>query len=156
MNNVSKVLEEYAEKLASVYKQKLQGSKDTGKLISSIKTEVKKNDTNYEVVLHLEDYWKWIEDGRPAGKFPPTSNILKWIQTKNIMPKPYTLPSGKQVVPSNMQLAFLIGRKIATEGYKGNEYLSDSLKQIQDNFIKDLSEAFGKDIMAELLIEFRQ
>lgn len=153
---IEEVLKEYAEKLTALYKEKLLQSEDTGNLISSVSFDIKKNGQDYEIVLNLEDYWKYIEEGREEGKFPPRNEILKWIETKPILPRPYVLPSGSNIVPTNMQLAYLIGRKIANEGIEGKHYLQDVLDNDVDSFIKDLTKALAQDVMEQLLTEFNK
>lgn len=50
--------------------------------------------------------WKYINEGRTAGKRPPMGVIEQWIKDKGIVPEDISIKS----------LAFLIGRKIGNEG----------------------------------------
>lgn len=55
-------------------------------------------------------YAQQLETGRNAGRFPPISAIEKWIDDKNISAR-----LNGEITKS--QLAFLIARKIAKEGW---------------------------------------
>jgi hypothetical protein len=41
----------------------------------------------------LPEYWKYVEDGRKSGKYPPLETIKKWIEVKPVLPRP--LANGK-------------------------------------------------------------
>ena len=60
----------------------------------------------YWVTIEMEDYWEYVNDGRPPGKMPPLDKIEEWIKVKPIQPKPYTY------TPSVRSLSFLIQRSI--------------------------------------------
>lgn len=82
---------------------------------------IKISDKSFEVYLELEDYWKYLEYGRKPGKFPPPDKIKEWIRIKPVIPRPY---KGK--LPTTNQLAYLIGRKIATKGTPATNLLSNT------------------------------
>ena len=95
--------------------------------------------------MNLNEYWKWIEGGRP-----PTENdgngelrraIKQWIRVKGIIPRP--LEDGK--LPTENQLAYLISRKIHTLGYEGTGLLQ---KSIDDNeeFMERIENAMLEDV----------
>jgi hypothetical protein len=77
--NLEAVLKQYGEQLLSIYRQKLlqTGSDDTGTLGNTLNYIVEDQDEVYEVSLQIQDYWKYVEDGRNAGKFPPISDIKR-------------------------------------------------------------------------------
>ena len=58
----------------------------TGNLLNSIDYKVQYNDREIWVELHLEEYYKWVENGRGPGKFPPPDKILEWIRIKPVIP----------------------------------------------------------------------
>lgn len=100
------------------------GSNASGKLSQSIKGKVKQNGKWLEVSISLEDYWKYIEYGTKPH-FPPVDKIKEWIRVKPILPRP--LSNGK--LPTNDQLAFLIGRKISKVGTKPRPFLQKSITE---------------------------
>ena len=138
-----RVLEEYAIRLRNLYQDKLiKGDKiATGDLMNNVEYIIEKDSRSVSVSLQLEDYWKYVEEGRAPGKFPPVDKILDWIRVKPIVPDER---SGR--LPTENQLAFLIGRKIAEEGIEGTHYLQESQEEVLVEFEDKLSEAVGKDV----------
>ena len=109
--NIERVLKEYAQLAGDTYRNymKLGGKDASGTLSQSARAEVRVNGSRYEVVMHLEEYWKFIEAGRRPGKFPPPDKIRQWLEVKPVIPRP--MKNGK--LPTIKQLTYLIGRKIA-------------------------------------------
>lgn len=143
-DNVNSVLEEYAEKFADLYKRKLNDDdkKATGNLIDSIKTSIQANGETLEVKLETPDYYTFVENGRkPGGKFPPLNVIEKWIQHKRIRPE-----NREGRLPTQKQLAFLIGRKIAEEGIKPGNYVINTIKELNDIYVEKIKEALDIDL----------
>lgn len=143
LTELQKVLQDYAKDVTDRYKDVLANnghiaSKD---LVNSIKTEVKVGDAAYEVTMTLKDYWKYVEnDTRPH--FPPPSALIRWIEVKPVIPRP--MANGK--LPTTKQLAYLIGRKIATEGTTGTHDLEKTKTDIFSWYKDRLSEALGHDV----------
>lgn len=152
--NTINVLEDYADLLATNYKNALieTGSVASSTLVNSVTTSVKVGTNRISVVMELADYWKWVEDGRKPGKFPPVDNIINWIQVKPIIPQPYQIPSGREVTPTEKQLAYLIGRKIANEGIEGKHQLSETNDALFEQFRERITEALIQDISEEISI----
>ena len=90
-------------------------------LASTVTSEVIVKGTTYEVVLNLQDYWKYVEEGtRPH--WPPKDAILHWVEVKPVIPR----PDAKGRIPSPKSLAFLISRKIAKKGTTGTHDLKET------------------------------
>ena len=144
--HLQKALADYATAIEDKYKQNLEhsGRRATGNLITSVNTKVDIDGNLYEIELQLEDYWKYVEEGRGAGKFPPVDKILEWIKVKPILPYPDR--NGK--LPTENQLAFLIGRKIANEGFEGTNDLEETMETVDYEAI--IEEALDKDVLCEL------
>lgn len=111
----------------STYKSTLEnkGKRASGALIDTIKHKIKIDGKYILVILNLEEYYRWVELGRNPGKFPPPDAIKRWIQIKPILPRPNS--NGK--IPTENQLAFLIGRKIYREGIKPTHALRDTIRE---------------------------
>lgn len=111
----------------STYKSTLEnkGKRASGALIDTIKHKIKVQGKWIEISLNLQDYWYYVENGRKPGKFPPPDAIKRWIQIKPILPRPNS--NGK--IPTENQLAFLIGRKIYREGIKPTHALRDTIRE---------------------------
>lgn len=146
------VLEKYGRAVSDLYKEELRnmGKKASGGLINSVEYEVVTEKYSTSVVLHLADYWKYVERGRRPGKFPPPDAIRKWIEVKPILPRPFK--NGK--LPTTEQLTFLIGRKIKEKGIEPSPALELSVETVNKVYMPMLEEAFALDVgeMADKLL----
>lgn len=102
----------------------------------------------YTVTINLQEYWKFVEDGRSSGFWPPVDAINEWISNKPelLIPKPYTLPSGKEVIPTQDQIAYLIGRKIFNDGIAPKPMLLESIHELDGELTLQLAEAIHLDV----------
>ena len=147
--NLEQVLKEYGKAVEDHYRERLikDNKKASGELINRLRFVYRHKGLSWEISLKLKDYWYYVEHGRKAGKFPPPNKILEWIEIKPVLPYPNA--NGK--LPTPQQLAFLIGRKIATKGIEAGNQLADTLEEINDIYMskielaleKDLDESFG-------------
>lgn len=146
LDNLKIELENFAKDLISKYKDNLAANDHiaSGNLANNINFNVNMGDNSATIEITLEDYWKYVENGRKSGRFPPIDNILQWIRVKNILP---TEINGK--LPTEKQLAYLIGRKIAEEGTKGTEDYKQAKDYIESIFIDRLRIALMKDFDEE-------
>lgn len=141
--NTQRVLGEFAQELRNRYQDNLirDGKIATGNLLNSIEYKVQYDDRAIWVELHLEEYYKWVENGRGPGKFPPPDKILEWIRIKPIIPDDR---GGR--LPTEQQLAFLIGRKIAERGLEPGNQLHNAMDDIYSQFEERIDEAIVLDI----------
>ena len=153
--NTKRVLEEYAVKLRNTYQDNLirDGKIASGQLLNSIEYKVQYDDRAIWVELHLEEYYKWVENGRAPGKYPPwddpDNGILKWIRIKPIIPDDR---GGR--LPTERQLSFLIARKIAEQGIEPGYQLRDAQREMMDEFEDRIDEAIALDINDAIEIIF--
>lgn len=143
-NNLFNVLEEYADNAKRIYQNKLSANNvnASGNLFNSIQTRIVKGSDRYDVYLDLNDYWIYVENGRKAGgKFPPLDKILEWIKVKPVLPRPDD--NGK--IPTENQLSFLIGRKIAREGIEPRPLLAETINELNQYYLPKLQEALESD-----------
>lgn len=162
--NTYNVLMEFAQRLRNLYQDKLirDDKIATGDLLNSVEYRVEKGNQAISVVLQLEDYYKWVEEGRPPG-YPPIDAIREWIRAKPIIPD-----ERNGIIPDEKQLAFLIARSIAGEspnqanlknpegGIKPGYQLRDSIKETMEDFESAIEEAIGKDVSAYIDILFTE
>ena len=141
--NLMTALKDYAEEVRRLYREKLiQDDKyASGKLIQNMKTDVKALGTQFTVYLYLEDYWKYVEEGRKPGKWPPRDKIMEWIKIKPVVPREET---GKKL-PTPEQLGFLIQRKIGEEGIEAGHQLRDTVDSINAYWIPKFQQALQQD-----------
>ena len=151
--HLQQALAQYGDAIADRYKTNLEasGRRATGNLITSVNTTVTTDEQSFTIELQLEDWWKYVEEGRGPGRFPPVDKILEWLRVKPILPTP--MANGK--LPTEQQLAFLIGRKIANEGFQGTYDLEHTLQEVDYEAI--IEEALDQDVLGcldELLLMF--
>jgi len=141
--NLAKVLEEYGAAVRDAYRLELdhQDKIASGNLSTTVRYIVVKGTKTYAVDLSLADYWEYVEDGRPPGGFPPPDKILKWIEIRPIIPRPF---NGR--LPTIKQLAYLIGRKIAREGVEPTPVLEAASTTVYDEFLERIGAAITADL----------
>lgn len=148
-------INQIAQKITRVIQDKLRELKieSSGNLINSVDTEILLDDKDYVVEISLADYWKFVDEGRHAGRFPPPQAIKDYIRFKPIVPR----ANSKGKIPSTEQLAYVIGRKISREGIKPKPFLNAALDSpamdrildeiadlVQKNFVEQLDEEIDK------------
>ena len=145
--NLKEALETYGEVLEEQYREQIANNNAfaSGRLFDSVHHIVEVNDSTIDLCLSMEEYWKWVVEGRGPGKFPPLDRIEEWITIKPVAP----YPDAQGRVPSNKQLAFLIGRKIAQEGTEGKHLLDNAIENTQD-WLELIDAAISKDIEIEI------
>ena len=144
------LLNSFAQTIVNRYKDKIS-EYASGKLYKTINFEITKGSSNYIVTINLESYWIFLEKGRRAGaKMPPVSAIENWIKIRKIIPRPVTLKSGKQRVPTVKQLAYVIARSIAKRGIQPRPFMSESIDQTIEDFKSKLSAAVREDVLENL------
>lgn len=141
--NVQQVLNDYCAKVIEIYRRNLTQSDRIAsrQLYDNVSTSIKSQGTTITVNLNVADYMRYIEDGRSSGRFPPIVKIRKWIDDKGIVPR---MDSNGRL-PTLDSLAFLIGRKIANEGFKGSDDLKKTLEEINAEYIDLLNQALKRD-----------
>lgn len=144
MNIELEPIEKIANKVVELYRNELdkQGINASGTLYRNTKSKVVLNGTQLIVYLNLEDYYKFVEFGRPPGKFPPIDAIENWIKIKPVIPEPI---NGK--IPDTRQLAFLIARKISKEGYQGRHPIENIVKS---NEMKNVIQSIKNELIKQL------
>lgn len=150
-NNLQRVLGEFAQELRNTYQDNLirDDKIASGNLLNSIDYKVQYDDRAIWVELHLEDYYKWVENGRGPGKFPPPDKILEWIRIKPVIPD----DRGRKL-PTEQQLAYLIGKKIAEEGIEPGNQLHNAMDNIFPQFEEKIDEAIAQDVNEAIDIIF--
>ena len=144
------LLNSFAQTIVNRYKDKIS-EYASGKLYKTIDYSITSQTDSYLVTINLEDYWKFIERGRSAGaKMPPVSAIENWIKVRKILPRPISLKSGRQRVPTVQQLAYVIARSIAKNGIKPRPFMRESIEDTMKDFKSKLSAAVREDVLDNL------
>lgn len=146
--NLRRVLEEYVEYFVYAAQENLlrNGTNASGDLTNSLGDNIiRKNidigDDRISVKVELEDYWKYVEEGRPAGDFPSIEKIKRWIEVKPIIPE---VRNG--VKPTVGQLAFFISRKIEEEGTDPQPFFYPALEDTEKRFEESINLAIDEDL----------
>ena len=116
----------------------------TGNL-QNVDFDVVANGGTYTVSLILQDYWKYVEQGRQPGKFPNVGKLQEWIKVKPIVPKP--MKDGK--FPTEKQLTYMIGNSIKEKGIQPKPALANALRK-NENHLNKIKEAVGKSLDKEI------
>ena len=150
---VAEVLERYGAEFIELYKSNLvaSGRPASGNILKPENLYYKVNlGTNvYAVDISLLNYWKYIESGtRPH--WPPVSAIREWIKVKPVIPRP--MANGK--LPTESQLAFLIGRKISRVGTEGINDFERANQEIFSRMEMSIAEAVTEDLQRQVSIIF--
>ena len=122
--------------------------KASGNLINSLassKFVVLEVMGNILIRLDTPEYLKYVDKGRRPGKFPPPQKIRKWIDDRKIKPRG---KDGRFITKDSA--AFLIGRKIATQGIKPTNVIKKTADYILNNKKQLLGKAAKKDVMNAL------
>lgn len=144
--NLTEVLQRFAEYFHADYENRLIAHDRVAsrELLESIRTRVVTENGTWSVVVNLRDYWKYVEnDTKPH--WPPPDAILRWVEIKPTIPRPYTL-NGREI--SAKSLAYLVGRKIARVGTKGTHDLELARLKTFERFQSEIAEALGRDVVA--------
>jgi hypothetical protein len=142
-------IKDIAEGVVEQYRQLLDSENINAShtLSNTATVMVELNGTKLSISLMLQPYWKYIEHGRRAGKFPPIDNIEQWIKVKPVIPDART---GR--IPTTRQLAFLISRKIATQGIEPKSALNRAMHtSAVDDIISQIKIEIIKQMKQELL-----
>lgn len=142
--NLNNCMEDYRKFLEDVTKANMPKHYE---LKDKISFNLQVNDTLFEIEFKAPEYWKYANYGRGPGKFPPPDKIEDWIVRRKITP--YPTRSGR--TPTRKQLSYLIGRKIANEGFEGSGFLEKSVKEQEDYWEERVSEAISQDIEVQIM-----
>lgn len=143
----NKVIDEFNDKLTSKAKKNLSDSKASGRLESSLKITDKDSKGNFEIIIEMEDYGTYVDEGRKPGKGIPVNDLKKWIKEKGITLKTKSQLTQEQKINS---LAFIINRKIKKEGIDPTNFLQNALDELTPKFADDVADAYGDDILDSL------
>ncbi len=135
----------YVKGLSEIYRDLLirDDKRSSGNLIRSIQpVNSEMEGSRITGAMSLASYWKYVENGRRAGKWPPYDAILRWVTEKPVIPR-----AGKGGrIPTDKQLAFLIQRKIGLEGIKPGNQLAEAQRLAWPRYESVIQDAVGRDL----------
>lgn len=170
-NTPREVLQEYSQKFIDAFHKSIEKHDRlaSGNLWQSVKAPVKVMGQKVILEIRMDEYWKWVNDGRAkGGKQPPTAALLKHIANRAMNYKDiqnyYKNKRGlkvKRTKPLTKEkslktLAFLIGRKIKKKGIKPTHFADEVIESSLINEMeKELSISVGRMIKVELSKEIK-
>lgn len=151
------VLKGRAEGLIEVLKKNLRQNDSIAsrKLIQSIAPRISIFGNVFTMEILMEDYWRYVDEGRKPGKQPPIEPIMKWISQKGIPLSPISKTRNKKIrslknrtvrkgfrqrskTSLARSLAFLIARKIGRKGIQPTNFLTDEIQPWINGLRQDL------------------
>ena len=140
--NLTNELKALGDMLVAEYRAVLQrkGINATDQLSQTAGVEVRRGDAYLDLSLLLQEYWKYVEYGRRAGKQPPIDAIRKWVEAKPVVPT----PDANGRIPTVRSLAYLIARKIGREGTTPRHALQEAQTQTWATAVEQLLEKVAK------------
>jgi len=141
-NNLETIVNEFIDELINNYKYLLQKDKKSasGNLINSLKNNgITVENNELKGNIEIAEYWKYVENGRRPGKFPPPNKIFDWTKQR-------ALPMVKASVKERESFSFLVGRKISKEGIKPGNQFNTALEMTWQKLGEKINAAFGTDI----------
>lgn len=154
-DRLEKILSEFAERVIEEYRKGLT-DKDalaSKSLHNDLDYFIRHKKNNAEVVLKVNDYWKYVDYGRQKGedkqgnrwmKRPPTSAIEKWLKYK----KPSIQAKDRH------GLAFYIAKKINQNGIKPKYILENCVFKVWENYKKEIDEAITDEVYGYIVDVF--
>ena len=139
--SVADVLAKFGQQLQGDLRNSLdaKGKNATNELGQSITFNVEVFGGEFQFSLSMAKYWRWVDEGRKAGKQPPIEPIKKWVKVKSVF--------GGLPTENQDGVAFAIARKIGKFGIKPSNFFTDvigdgRLQKLQE----DLARAAQDDI----------
>ena len=154
--NLVEVLDAYGKTLVEKYRQGLTDGDHiaTGNLYRSVSSEVTLNGQSFIVEFRMPEYGEYLEQGTKPH-FPPLNAIENWIRVKRIVPR----PDSQGRLPTEKQLAYLIGRKIDERGTKGTHIWEKANQLTVNEWNKLIDQAITLDLnenLAEIIQTLNQ
>lgn len=151
---VTNEIDELCHELLNRYKQAVidSGHVATGNLAKTATVKARFAGSLFVVTFRLEDYWKYVENGRrPGAKQPPLEPIEKWIEVRHIVPTAKTA-NGKP--PTTKQFAFAIAKSIAKDGIPPAKLLQQTLDDSKD-LIQAIENELTKQLEQQIIKEIK-
>lgn len=141
-------VDSFDKKLQKLLKKNLKDDSNTGKLSKSIKVSDKTTKKGVNIILSMEDYGIFVDEGRKPGSGIPVNDLKKWIKQKGLTLKGSKNQSEEQKLNS---LSFLINRKIKKEGVAPTNFIKEVLDKYTNGFVEDIAESLLDDGIDDLL-----
>lgn len=177
--DVNGILDAFGVKLVSDIRQSLRTNNVTfgggadSRLAAKTDFVIKQTSSGVIFELHMPPEWYWIDHGRKPGPVSQVGqkSISDWVkkkgivgkfQTENLVTRQSLQDNAKRKIKTLKKLpfdkavkalTFLISRKVATHGYKGNGFLESVLNDGRIAALQsDLRQAYKSQIIVDIQI----
>lgn len=117
-------------------------------LSQSIGSIAKPKKDGFRLTVEMEDYYRYVEEGRRAGKRPPIQNIYEWIQNKKSVQTLISKSTDRR--KATRSLAYVIARKIAKHGTKAQPFIRQNVNEKSLQVLSDrIGEYIGKQLAGD-------
>ena len=143
---VTQEINEICAELLERYKQEIKntGHYASGELANTASYVTKWDGRYFELYFNLQEYWKWLENGRAPGNKPPYRAIRDWMIVKKLIPS-----SKENRIPRDYAFIANVRRNIAQNGIKPAKVLQKSLDGA-DDLLSKLADEFTKQLQEEI------
>jgi len=126
---------------AIVSELKSMNKKASGRLINSLKSDLKILVNSITLELSMEDYGQYVVYGRKPGKYAPPKAIEDWVKVKGIESDPKKIKST----------SFLINRKIYRFGIKPADFITNALSDNNiDKLTSQMEDVYSTDLELQI------
>lgn len=120
----------------------------TGKLVNSIKAEVKEKGNKFSIGFTSLDYYKFVDEGRrPGAARPPIKAIAEWIKVKGLNLNPFAVANSiakKGIEPTNITKN--LKKKLNTEIVKSRPALTAEINILMKKYLKQQMDQAAKNL----------
>jgi len=89
--------------------------------------------------INMLEYWQFVENGRRAGKMPPVSALIEYVQNKRELQS--KISNARDKIAATKSLAYVIARKIGQKGTKAQPFVQPAISQ---QTLQTLSDRLGQ------------
>jgi hypothetical protein len=142
-----RIVQNWGNELSENLRNTLRKSKTNASsvLSQSIGSIAKPKQGGFKLTVEMESYYRYVEDGRKAGKRPPIQSIYEWIQNKKSVQTLISRSTDR--VKATRSLAYVISKKIAKHGTKAQPFIRQN---VNDKSLQVLSDRIGEYIGKQL------
>ncbi|MCP4761452.1 MAG: hypothetical protein GY870_06695 [archaeon] len=119
----------------------------SGALINSLNSRVQSTAKDIQVFIESNDYLKYVDEGRKAGKYPPIQAISRWAQLKGI-PQRAVFPIARSIFKHGIKptnVIQLTTKEFETSPSLTNKYEGNIAQKIEDKIFTDYINELEKD-----------
>ena len=133
-DGIMRIVQNWGNQLMSEMQIKLRVNKTnaSSSLSQSINQKISTKPNGYNLVIEMESYWEYVENGRKptsgGGDGQLYKNIYQWIQNKKSLQS--KIAQSPDRIAATKSLAYVITRKIHAQGTKAQPFVVPSLSKV--------------------------